>query len=469
MADWALPALSSTYTNTLTEIKNRDIDLALQFDGTTSSSLPNGAIRWSSSANRWQKWSTTTSTWGELTGTYALTALSTTGPTALGGTLSVTGVASLNGGGTTTTPSTDDSSTAIATTAFVVGQASAATPLVNGTAAVGTSLRFSRQDHIHPTDTTRAPLASPVFTGTVQIPSGAVIADYAKLANPTFTGTVTIPAGASISGYAPLASPTFTGTVTIPSGASISGYAPLSSPTFSGTVTIPSGASISGYAPLASPSFTGTASFAGDINNTGTGYLDLPSGTTAQRPSTPNSGMVRYNTDLAVFEGHGNGWQNIAGLRQGTSQATTSGTEFSYTGAPTWAKRITILFREVGITGNVNLMIQLGTAAGYVSSGYTSLSVKSGEPLSAISGTQGFLLLTNSAFELRNGVVTLNTLGDNSWVMTSSLSSNGYNSVILSNGLLPLSGTLDRLRLIFGSAASGVTFNSGKINVLYEG
>ena len=37
----------------------------------------------------------------------------------------------------------------------------------------------------------------------------------------------------------PLASPTFTGTVTIPSGASISGFAPLASPTFTGTVTLP--------------------------------------------------------------------------------------------------------------------------------------------------------------------------------------------------------------------------------------
>ena len=35
--------------------------------------------------------------------------------------------------------------------------------------------------------------------------------------------------------YAPLASPTFTGTVTIPSGASIAGFAPLVSPSFSGT------------------------------------------------------------------------------------------------------------------------------------------------------------------------------------------------------------------------------------------
>ena len=43
----------------------------------------------------------------------------------------------------------------------------------------------------------------------------------------------------SIALKAPLASPTFTGTVTIPTGASISGFATLDSPTFTGTVTLP--------------------------------------------------------------------------------------------------------------------------------------------------------------------------------------------------------------------------------------
>jgi hypothetical protein len=36
----------------------------------------------------------------------------------------------------------------------------------------------------------------------------------------------------------------------------------------------------------------------------GTGFLDIPAGTTAQRPATPNSGMIRFNTSLGAFEGH---------------------------------------------------------------------------------------------------------------------------------------------------------------------
>jgi hypothetical protein len=53
------------------------------------------------------------------------------------------------------TPAANDNTTKIATTAFVAGQAGAANPLMDGTVAVGTSLLYARQDHIHPSDTTK--------------------------------------------------------------------------------------------------------------------------------------------------------------------------------------------------------------------------------------------------------------------------------------------------------------------------
>lgn len=70
----------------------------------------------------------------------------------------------LTGTPTAPTAAVDTSSTQIASTAFVLAQAASATPLINGTAAVGTSTRFARGDHVHPTDTTRAALVSPSFT-----------------------------------------------------------------------------------------------------------------------------------------------------------------------------------------------------------------------------------------------------------------------------------------------------------------
>jgi len=75
-----------------------------------------------------------------------------------------------------------------------------------------------------------------------------------------------------------------------------------------------------GLATAASPSFTGTATFAGDVLLSGTGQLDLPVGTSAQRSGSPNSGMIRFNSDLTTFEGYnGTAWGAIGGGATGGS------------------------------------------------------------------------------------------------------------------------------------------------------
>lgn len=69
-----------------------------------------------------------------------------------------------------------------------------------------------------------------------------------------------------------------------------------------------------GLALAASPTFTGTATFGGNILMSGTGTIDLPVGTTAQRPGSPNNGMIRYNSTLSRYEGYsGSAWSQIGG------------------------------------------------------------------------------------------------------------------------------------------------------------
>jgi len=48
------------------------------------------------------------------------------------------------------TAAVDTNTTQLATTAFVVAQAATVAPLANGTAAIGTSTKYARQDHVHP-------------------------------------------------------------------------------------------------------------------------------------------------------------------------------------------------------------------------------------------------------------------------------------------------------------------------------
>ncbi|MBO0715988.1 MAG: hypothetical protein J2P55_01460 [Rhizobiales bacterium] len=85
----------------------------------------------------------------------------------------------LTGNPQSVTPAVDNNSVSIATTAYVIGQAGGANPLMNGAAAPGVSTRWSRQDHVHPTDTSRAPIASPSFTGTVTIGGSFVLSGIA--------------------------------------------------------------------------------------------------------------------------------------------------------------------------------------------------------------------------------------------------------------------------------------------------
>lgn len=47
--------------------------------------------------------------------------------------------------------------------------ASDASPLMDGTADAGTDDDYSRADHVHPTDTSRAPVANPTFTGEIDV------------------------------------------------------------------------------------------------------------------------------------------------------------------------------------------------------------------------------------------------------------------------------------------------------------
>lgn len=67
---------------------------------------------------------------------------------------------------------------------------------------------------------------------------------------------------------------------------------------------------------------TGNISGNADGGVYGSGYWKIPDGTTAQRPGTPVSGMIRYNTTLERYEGYGEeGWNLLGG------GATGSGTD----------------------------------------------------------------------------------------------------------------------------------------------
>jgi hypothetical protein len=98
--------------------------------------------------------------------------------------------AALNGAAlqnpTATTAPANDNSSKVANTAWYAGQAGVSAPLMDGVATVGASPRWAHNDHIHPTDTSRAPIDSPTFTGTPSAPTAAVGTNSNQLATCAF-------------------------------------------------------------------------------------------------------------------------------------------------------------------------------------------------------------------------------------------------------------------------------------------
>jgi len=62
------------------------------------------------------------------------------------------------------------------------------------------------------------------------------------------------------------------------------------------------------------------------IVSTGTGYMQIPAGTNAQRPSVGSLGMIRYNSDISSYEGFGAGsaWSSLGGVKSVDGKAYIS-------------------------------------------------------------------------------------------------------------------------------------------------
>ena len=51
MVDWAKPTLSTAYAQVLTDLNNKDIDVATMFIGSSSTNIPTNAIRLNSGSS----------------------------------------------------------------------------------------------------------------------------------------------------------------------------------------------------------------------------------------------------------------------------------------------------------------------------------------------------------------------------------------------------------------------------------
>jgi hypothetical protein len=155
-------------------------------------------------------------------------------------------------------------------------------------------------------------------------------------------------------------------------------------------------------------------------------------------------------------------------LTSGTAVASTSGTSIDFTGIPSWAKRITVMFSGVSVSGTASFVLQIGSGS-ITSTGYASGSanIYNGGSPQTVTWTTGFILNNASAAsELSSGTVVLTLITGNTWVSAGNLQETTGARTRTSGGNVSLSGVLDRLRITTSNGTD--TFDAGSINILYE-
>lgn len=157
----------------------------------------------------------------------------------------------------------------------------------------------------------------------------------------------------------------------------------------------------------------------------------------------------------------------LAPIVSGTAVASTSGTSIDFTGIPSWAKRVTVIFNGVSTTGGNSVMLQLGSGTvqttGYLGSGNRVVNAAA---TAGVTYTAGFGLPIAAATYDLYGHITVTNISGNVWVASGTLSITSAVVNLVTAGSVTLTGTLDRVRL---TTLTGVdTFDAGSINILWE-
>ena len=188
------------------------------------------------------------------------------------------------------------------------------------------------------------------------------------------------------------------------------------------------------------------------------GYLKVDGSTSATFTTSGITGNLVGNVTGSLTSGG-----SLTLRTAQTAPFTAPNTYADFTGIPSWAKRITVMFSGVSVSGTSNLQVQLGDSGGIEISGYiaTSQSISA-----ATSSTSGFIFTQSSvAVDFWHGLMIISAINSNSWAYTAMANNNG--SVRTSAGTKTLSDTLTSIRITTVNGTD--TFDAGTINISYEG
>jgi len=147
----------------------------------------------------------------------------------------------------------------------------------------------------------------------------------------------------------------------------------------------------------------------------------------------------------------------------------TSGTAVTFTGIPSWTKRITVMMTGVTYSAAVGMNIQIGSGS-VTNSGYTSTAVAIQTTTCNSTNGTGTGIQTHSTYTgpvSGQFVLTLVNPATNLWIGSGTFVFSGSVTGSTATGYIALAGVLDRVQI--NTVAGTATISAGSINILYEG
>ena len=204
------------------------------------------------------------------------------------------------------------------------------------------------------------------------------------------------------------------------------------------------------------------------VKQNGNVVANLNSPSLTGTPTAPTAAVGTDTTQLATCALVKASMELAPRMQLMIAQNSTSGTSIDFTGIPSWAKKITVMFNGVSTSGTSVVQVQLGSTV-IQNTGYSAMASYGTSAGQYSTLTTGFPIEgTNAAIAATNrfGLLLLCNLTTNVWCETTNIySGSGTNN--FGSGGVTLSGTLDRIRITTVNGTD--TFDAGQINVLYEG
>jgi len=195
--------------------------------------------------------------------------------------------------------------------------------------------------------------------------------------------------------------------------------------------------------------------------------------------SIANTGVLSFNgatgatigvdlTTNQTIAGNKTFTNNVVGvLKSGTAVASTSGTSIDFTGIPSTAKRITLMFTGVSTSGSSPIIIQIGsgsvTTTGYL--GAANVGGATAQNLTTGGGIECAATATTSS-TVRHGSSQWFNISGSTWVFSSVVGYSNTAQMCTGGSSVTLSGSLDRVRITTVNGTD--TFDAGSVNILWE-